>query len=143
MKKILNFLLTILGFTGCNIIGGRCEYGTPYVEFKVKGVVTDGKNPIENVKVKLMQTYQEYEYDWDKPDTTDSQGRFEIKSGYDIFDTLRFKVVASDLDDNYQNDTADVEFYWKEFSGKKKKDNWYSGSAEKTVNFTLKEKNDK
>ncbi|MBR5433477.1 MAG: radical SAM-associated putative lipoprotein [Bacteroidales bacterium] len=143
MKKLLNFILAILGFAGCNVLGGGEEYGTPYASFKVKGVVTDGKNPIENVKVKLIEMYHENEYDRAEPDITDSQGRFEIKSGSEIFDTLRLKIVASDLNNNYQNDTANVEFYWKELSGKKKDEKWYSGSAERTVNFTLKEKNDK
>ena len=148
MKNILGKLLTILGFAGCNILGGcSCAYGTPYADFEVKGVVTDGKNPIENVQVKLIRTFQEHERDWGKADTTNKQGQFSLQFGEEIFDdnTLRLKVIATDLNNTYQNDTSKIEFLWSDVkrNKKKRKDDWYDGKATKTVNFTLKEKNDK
>lgn len=146
MKKFLECILAFLGFAGCNIIGNSEEaYGTPYADFEVKGVVTDGENPIENVRVKLISTFQEHEWDMGKADTTNKQGQFSLQFGDEIFDTLRLKIIATDLNNTYQNDTSDVEFLWKELkaSKKKKKDDWYDGKATKTVNFTLKEKNDK
>lgn len=148
MKNILGKLLTILGFAGCNILGGcSYAYGTPYADFEVKGVVTDGKNPIENVQVKLIRTFQEHERDWGKADTTNKQGQFSLQFGEEIFDdnTLRLKVIATDLNNTYQNDTSKIEFLWSDVkrNKKKRKDDWYDGKATKTVNFTLKEKNDK
>ena len=145
MKNILGKLLTILGFAGFNVLSGCYKYGTPAANFEVKGVVTDGENPIENVQVKLIRTFQEHERDWGKADTTNKQGQFSLRFGDEIFDTLRLKVIATDLNNTYQNDTSKIEFLWSDVkrNKKKRKDDWYDGKATKTVNFTLKEKNDK
>ena len=122
MKKFLEYILAFLGFAGCNIIGDQAEaYGTPHAEFEVKGVVTDGENPIENVRVKLISTFHEHEWDIGKADTTNKQGQFSLQFGDEIFDTLRLKVIATDLNNTYQNDTSDVEFLWKELKASKKK----------------------
>jgi len=92
-------------------------------------------------------TFQEHERDWGKADTTNKQGQFSLQFGEEIFDdnTLRLKVIATDLNNTYQNDTSKIEFLWSDVkrNKKKRKDDWYDGKATKTVNFTLKEKNDK
>ena len=146
MKKFLEYILAFLGFAGCNIIGDQAEaYGTPHAEFEVKGVVTDGENPIENVQVKLISGHHGYEWEVAKADTTDKEGQFLLHFGYDIFDTLHLKVTTTDLNNTYQNDTSEIDFLWKELKGSKKKknDDWYEGKATKTVNFTLTEKGNK
>ena len=59
MKKILGIILSVLGFAGCDVIGSHAdEYGTPYAEFEVKGLVTDGTNPIENVQISRTSHFQ-------------------------------------------------------------------------------------
>ena len=142
MKKILGCLLALLGFAGCeSVTNGADEYGSPYVEFSVKGEVTDGQNSLDNVEVKFLHPY--YETAW-KPGVTDKDGKYQIQ-GADSYprDTLKLKVIADDLNNKYESDTADVMFLRSDFSGKKKKDDWFEGSAEKTVNFTLKKKDEK
>ena len=56
MKKLIYLLLGLLGFTACDENGGTgglvCEYGTPTVDFTVKGRVTDAQgNPIKGIVV--------------------------------------------------------------------------------------------
>ena len=142
MKKILGCLLALLGFAGCeSITNGGEEYGTPYVEFSVKGEVTDGENALENVEVKLVS--QLGLGDW-KSGVTDKNGKYQLlSSDFGPRDTLKLNVIANDLNNKYQSDTANVTFVSSDFSGKKKKDSWFEGSAEKTVNFILKKKNDR
>ena len=141
MKKFLECILAFLGFAGCNIIGNSEEaYGTPYADFEVKGLVTNGTNPIENVQI----SYGEPQYRiYSTPsDTTDFQGNYNFVKG--IFPKKSaFMIVATDLNGKYESDTIIDTVYNSDFKGKKKKDEWYCGKATKTVNFTLKEKNDK
>ena len=138
MKRIFACLLGLLGFAGCDdvIINGGEEYGTPYVEFSVKGAVTDGEKAIENVEMKLHHII--WTVDSCK---TDTKGQFKLSGrdygGWDG-DTLRCELIANDLNNKYQNDTIEVNLVRSDFSGKKKNDHWCSGSAEKTVNVTLK-----
>ena len=142
MKKILGCLLALLGFAGCeSITTGGEEYGSPYVEFSVKGEVTNGENAVENVELKFF--HPQYSNAW-KSVVTDKDGKYQVE-GKDIgpLDTLKLKVIADDLNNKYQSDTANVTFLKSDFSGKKKNDYWFEGSAEKTVNFTLKKKDGK
>lgn len=146
MKKIFGFLLGLLGFAGCEseseTIRGGVMYGTPYVEFEVKGIVTDDcHNTLENVEVKMAGPYF---FDKWKSQITNQNGQYEFPpQRLDISDSLYVKLVASDCHDEYQNDTAIVTFMIGDFSHKKKEETWYSGTAEKTVNFTLKKKDGK
>ena len=145
MKKLFGFLLGLLGFAGCESdteIRRGVMYGTPYVEYEVKGTVTDDcYNTLENVEVKLNGPY--FDDSWDSQ-ITNQNGQYEFPpKRLDTRDSLSVKLVASDCYGEYQNDTAIITFMRGDFSHKKKKENWYSGTAEKTVNFTLKKKNDK
>ena len=145
MKKFFGFLLGLLGFAGCESeteIRGGLMYGTPYVEYEVKGTVTDDSyNTLENVEVKLIKPY--FDDKWESQ-ITNQNGQYEFPpKRLDLRDTLCVKLVATDCYDEYQNDTAIVTFMRGDFSHKKKKESWYSGTAEKTVNFTLKKKNGK
>ena len=49
---ILGGLLGLLGFSSCDVIVPKCEYGTPHADYKVIGEVTDeaGK-PVEGIRV--------------------------------------------------------------------------------------------
>ena len=141
MKKIFACLLGLLGFAGCDdIVNGGEEYGTPYVEFSLKGTVTDGEKAIENVKIESTQTHPYlFSGPW-KTITTNAKGEFELSGQEFPNDTIGIRLVANDPGGKYQNDTTEVLFFKGDFSGKKKKDSWYEGSAEKTVNITLKKK---
>ena len=48
-------ILSLLGFTSCEINALRCEYGMPYANFKVNGEVkaADTGKPIEGIAVKF------------------------------------------------------------------------------------------
>ena len=144
MKKILGCLLALLGFAGCeSITNGGEEYGSPYVEYSVKGEVTNGENALDNVEVKFFHPY--YSTMW-KSVVTDKVGKYQVQERNSYIgphDTLKLKVIVDDLSNKYQSDTANVMFLKSDFSGKKKNDYWFEGSAEKTVNFTLKKKDDK
>ena len=142
MKKILGCLLALLGFAGCESITNSAEeYGSPYVEFSIKGEVTDGENALENVEVKLFHPHFSTSR---MSGMTDKDGKYQI-SARDIgpYDTLKLKLIPDDLNNKYECDTAYVTFLKSDFSGKKKNDYWFAGSAEKTVNFTLKKKDGK
>lgn len=140
MKKLLQYILSILGFAGCDIIGvGTEAYGTPYAEFNVNGIVTNGTTPLKQVQISLGSKKEGFSY---AIDTTDSKGEFSFKT--EVFpEDQQYFIVASDLTNTYQNDTVDVEIAKSDFNGKKKGDDWYAGSATKTVNFTLQKKDDK
>ena len=142
MKKFLGCLLALLGFAGCeSITTGGEEYGSPYVEFSIKGEVTDGENSIENVEVKLLSPYG---LGVMQSKITDKDGKYSFPPDrIGLYDTLQIPIVADDLNNKYQSDTVKVTFVRSDYSGKKKNNEWFCGSAEKTVNFTLKKKDGK
>jgi putative lipoprotein (rSAM/lipoprotein system) len=56
-RTVAGAILGLLGFTGCDLIGGIvnpvCEYGMPTADFKLVGEIKDqDNNPIEGLKVK-------------------------------------------------------------------------------------------
>ena len=76
-EMISGAILSLLGFTSCEIIEPRGEYGSPYATFKVDGDVkaADTGKPIEGVVVKFFQdkTVPEwfYEFQSDKDGKVD------------------------------------------------------------------------
>ena len=142
MKKILGCLLALLGFAGCeSITTGGEEYGSPYVEFSVKGEVTNGENALDNVEVKMLTPFLGEVW---QSKITEKDGKYSFpQNRFPAYDTVQIPIVADDLNNKYESDTSFVTFVRSDYSGKKKNDDWFCGSAEKTVNFTLKKKDGK
>jgi putative lipoprotein (rSAM/lipoprotein system) len=81
MKKLIYLLLGLLGFTACEE-SEMCEYGTPTVDFTVKGRVTDKTgNPIKGIAV-------ESEHKWT---STGRDGRFYISGIRECTDAIYFR----------------------------------------------------
>ena len=139
MKKFLGFLLGLLGFAGCEseteTIRGGQMYGCRIVDYKldVKGSVTDDQyNALENVEVKSY--YPNTDSVWNS-EITDKKGLYELPpTSIYLSDTLQVKFIATDLYNDYQNDTAIVTLVETDIS---------YNQIEKTVNFTLKKKDGK
>lgn len=136
MKKILAFLMSLLGFTvvSCN----QVEYGCPYAEFDMKGVVTDEENhPIENIQIAVSN------HDYDTVYTyTDAAGKYYLPTK-EIYPWDSVQVVATDIDGiehggEFESATQLISFSSSEFKGGD--GNWYEGKASKEVNFQLKKK---
>lgn len=57
MKKLIYLLIGALGFTACEE-SEMCEYGTPTVDFTVKGRVTDADGkPVKGIVVSSKDVY--------------------------------------------------------------------------------------
>lgn len=146
-NKILAGLLGLLGFSSCEGIfispdmygpPPAPEYGVPYAEFTLRGSVSDEaqKKPVENIQV-VLKPYKEHNY---MNDTvyTDKDGKY-LFNPQDAFGWEKIQIIAEDIDGEEnggsfapkteQLDMADVDFT----NG----DNWYLGSGEATVDFTL------
>lgn len=83
VHRLLSGALVLLGFASCSNEDEnweiRCEYGTPYSKFLVKGTVTSDKDePLKNIQVIVRQ-------DWNNgvfpADTiyTDEKGEFKTE----------------------------------------------------------------
>ena len=150
-KLLYGFLMTILGFSGCDAIEDifipKEEYGMPYAEFKVVGEVksTEGK-PIKGIRVivnprkdksdDVAKWYQDTLY-------TDANGKFS-KDRLDKYtwpETNLFKFTFEDLDgaDN-GGEFETVTLFDKDISVeqvKKGDGGWYEGDYIITANATL------
>ena len=146
MKKLIYLLLGLLGFTACDENGGMgglvCEYGTPTVDFTVKGRVTDKTgNPIKGIVVssKEVSSFSE-------------NGVLEVVTGEDGgFATqkvkaigIRGKLVFTDTDGvenggEFETLTVDLNTL-PETKVAEGDGGWYGGEYEVTADVKLKEK---
>ena len=144
MTRLLSGALVALGFTACDDENYPSEeYGTPFVNYQVKGTVTDeAGNPIENIRVIIRNAYDNMPTPYmDDTVYTDKQGAFanEMNSTISI---NKQKVYFDDIDEDanggtFQSDSTsltDMEATQvKEGSG-----NWYKGQYEFTTEKKLK-----
>lgn len=144
MKRILLFLLTLLGFgsTGCEHFIAAAEYGTPHVSFNLKArVVDENGNPIQGIEV---TTKDGYGFD-DRTGVSDYLGNIDAHGSY-IWPGEQYAVVFHDIDGEYNGgefedlslDIGDKVTQIEEGSG-----SWYKGSYVADlgdVTMTLKEK---
>ncbi len=140
MRRVLKALLTLLGFTGCDLLVNCCAYGTPYAEFELKGTVSDGKELIENVEVSFSSSNP---YLDNHTMITDHNGKFVYKDTYTEAADFQYTLIANDLNGKYESDTIKGYILLSDFKRKKRDDKWFDGKATKTENFILKEKNGK
>ena len=144
MTRLLSGALVALGFTACDDENNGDypaeEYGTPSVDYRVKGTVTDeAGNPIENIRVIIRNAWDNTPNPYmDDTVYTDKQGAFanEMNTTGGIG---KQKVYFDDIDGeaNGQSDSTDLadmeSTQVKEGSG-----NWYQGQYEFTVEKKLK-----
>ena len=150
-------LLSILGFTGCEITGPD-EYGTPNADYTVKGSVVnkaDGK-PIEGIRVGYdptamvvpMYGVPPAPYTPKASVTTDAKGEFKLNNRfyggefyYDENNVLVCPIYVDDIDGEknglFQSEVLQVNFKDAEHSGKPK--SWYEGEYTKTIKVELTE----
>ena len=140
MRRAFKILLSLLGFTGCDLLISCMEYGTPYAEFELKGTVSDGEVLIENVEVSFSSNNP---YLDNLTMITDHNGKFVFKDTYTEAADFQYTLIANDLNGKYESDTIKGYILLSDFKRKKRDDSWFDGKASKTENFILKKKNGK
>ena len=160
LSRLCAAVLALLGFASCEKFNDvRLEYGTPSVDFKVKGTVTDeASNPLEGIRVIVRtefdnhpnprQSYVDdlgryHAYGGDDTLYTDVKGRYESHE-LNAISIASQKVYFDDIDgaagggafksDSVQIKNAPNEQY------KKGDGHWYNGGYEYTVDVQLQKK---
>lgn len=83
----LVWILAVLGFSTATTSCARCEYGCPYSDFVMKGIVTDvNENPIKGIKVTIQDVDPENGNAWDRmePVYTDENGAVNYHDSYSM-----------------------------------------------------------
>ena len=107
--SLLSGILALLGFTGCNS-EAPCLYGTPSVDYRVLGTVTDEQgNPLKDIQV-IVNNPNSWSYYDDNasreslppqvtPDTlyTDKEGKFTSRKAQ-AFNANNIVVEFKDID---------------------------------------------
>ena len=146
--RLLSGALALLGFAGCNIGDEPVLYGSPSVDYRVMGTITDtnGK-PIQGIRVVVAdedvingKIYAE-DYPWVTSDTTytDNKGQFSSSKINDISYT-RTLIDIQDIDDEANGGVFNEKrLHINHFEKKqvKKKDGWYSGEFEFSKDIQL------
>ena len=149
MTRLFSGVLVALGFTACDNEttddAYPLEYGTPSVDYRVKGIVTDeAGNPIENIRVIIRNA-------WDNTPTlnaddtvyTDKEGAFANEMAGTVA-IQKQKVYFDDIDGEangglFQSDSINISDMTptlvEEGHG-----SWYQGKYEFEVQKKLKKK---
>ncbi len=143
-SALLSALLTLLGFSSC---GGDepVEYGSPSVDFTVKGTVTDqDSNPLQGIKVSTVSTrYGEY-VDTVASTLTDANGQYELPKVNDVAIDYGNTLVAEDIDGEANGgDHATVTTQFKDLprtQTAKGYGNWYDGEYVVTGDIRMNKK---
>ena len=144
VKTLLSGALVLLGFSACSKDtvdgGGMCEYGSPSVDYRVIGEVSDEEgNPLEGIRVIVEKNSH-------MADTvyTDAKGAFQTENinsvGFYIHD-----VAFDDVDGEAgggEFESAKVPI--KDFERKKIKEGegWYDGEYELSTKVQMKKKDE-
>jgi putative lipoprotein (rSAM/lipoprotein system) len=125
--KIIVVLLAILGvFNSCS---QPDEYGTPYADYELKGVVTDKETskPIKNIRV-IYQTYHS--------DTTytDAEGKYAFIYSAELGEYFYLKIEDIDGEEN------GGDFETQEVKGEFTDADFVNGKYAKTQNIELEKK---
>ncbi|MDR0823633.1 MAG: radical SAM-associated putative lipoprotein [Prevotella sp.] len=138
-SRILSFFLVLLGFTSCDEIDPKVEYGVPIAKFKVKGTIVDddSDNPVAKIKTVLGQSYEIdgklYVHYIDSV-LTNNEGKFELKiEEFPASQTFVLKIEDIDGEQNggaFETKIESVEFKNPNFTNG---NGWYAGEAEKDM----------
>ena len=140
-------LIGLLGFTRCDIVDPKLEYGTPNADYTVKGTVVDkttGK-PIEGIRVgydsgpyaQVMYGVVPTPYQPKASVTTNAKGEYKLTDRFSEIGQDQIPVFVSDIDgqeNGLYSDTILYEDFKNAIHTGKQKD-WYFG--EYTVNVTI------
>ena len=147
MKKIVPFLLALLGFSAAYAQddGTRpmLKYGVPRATFELKGVVTNQRNrPIKDVQVNITNEAN----GTNDMVQTDAKGHFEYSTSMFPTDHV-YKVQLSDIDGrkhrgDFATEVRDVKVTGKDYQ-QKTGDAWDRGTVTKEEKFILRKKNKK
>lgn len=145
VEYLIGGLLALLGFSSCDLIDPKCEYGCPNADYKVLGTVTDeAGNPLKGIQVAKEEIKEGDEFPIRDTVYTDESGKYTFAAnGFPIERTVN--VTFNDID----GDTNGGEFESKTVKGaayeqiKKGSGAWYEGEFSATVNAELRKKADK
>ena len=150
---VITGLLTLLGFSACDKIPGKVEYGTPHAKYTVSGKVTNTQGQaLSQMSVIVPRivhlTPARPGFIPDNPvsthainDTlfTKTDGSFEYTYGGFPSETVQIhlKFEEPSMHPLFESDSTRVDFKYSDLTGGK---SWNAGSAKKEVNMTLKPK---
>ena len=142
-RALLGFLLALLGFEGCSLIG-RAEYGCPHADYKLQGTVTDAKTkqPVKNIRVVFCSGGLDAEYSYKDTLYTDESGKIDRDYPSMTIDHTRLQVLLEDIDGD-ENGSYETQFLEKENlpvkQVKKGDKHWYQGAFTITADAELNE----
>lgn len=140
MKAFIYLLLSLLGFTACKE-EMRCEYGTPSVDYSVKGRVTDSNgNPIKGIVVSSTGVTDSATGKGLEAVTAED-GSFVTNQVHEfgIFGKLLF-TDADGAENGGEFATKTVDLNALPKSQVTEGDSWYSGQYEVTADVELRKK---
>ena len=139
MRRLLYLLLGALGFTACSdnsINSMMCEYGTPTVQFTVKGRVTDADGkPIKGIVISSKDVYG-------LDAVTGEDGHFATQKieAIGIHGTLLFTDIdGAENGGEFETQTVDLDTL-PETKVAEGDGDWYMGEYEVTADVKLKAK---
>ena len=127
-------LLTMLGFSGCEDVNGRCEYGTPNCDFKVDLTVVDENG--KGIKGIRVVPSERLTYDKDTlytDETGKAVGNYDQAWPYDEV-KFYFADVDGEANGSFKRDSLTV----KAEKLKGGSGNWYEGEFALKGTKTLK-----
>ena len=98
LSRLCAAVLVLLGFASCEKFNEmRCEYGTPSMDFRVKGTVTDADmNPVEGIRVIVRTNYDNFPTPQES--FVDDLGRYHIYGGDDtIYTDVKGRYESHEL----------------------------------------------
>lgn len=140
-QRIFLRIISLLGFTaaaaGCSSseTNEACEYGTPYTEFSIKGIVTDTENnPVQDIRIVVDAENRERFTAVTGPD-----GRYAVTERPVGTITGNVTVTADDVDGpqnggEFASRTETLTITGEDYTGA---DGWYRGSYEGEADFVL------
>jgi len=141
-NALVTALLSMLGISSCGGESGEaaCEYGTPYVDYQVKGIVTDeAGTPIKGIRVSVP--YAGGESEAGLSTETDASGQYVLQEFTSYHnDCIVFEDIDGDANGGqFLSETVDIEEMSK-VQLEKGGEGWYGGKYEVTANMKLQKK---
>ena len=137
MKRLIYFLLSILGFAGVSCEEQEqeqvCMYGVPTAKYELKARVVDSEgNPIKGIEVVVTPEEQENEWNRVLETTTKEDGTFENSRTRNSMITTKLYVKLTDVDGEenggeFRELTQEVNVYHSPAYKIEDDDSWYSG----------------